>query len=66
MWRLTFYQLLMDAEILAMRPAKTILTSFKRVGIPDRQIVRKANLSRTDHTASEIVSNKKVMKAARD
>ena len=35
------------------------------VGIPDRQIVYKANRQQ-NHSGSGIVSNKKVMKAARD
>ena len=35
------------------------------VGIPDRQIVCKANRHQ-NHAASGIVSNKKAMKAARD
>ena len=35
------------------------------VGVPDRPIVCKAN-HQLNHTASGIVSNKKVMKAARD
>ena len=63
-------QIIFAAEILVIRLAKTyiiqrsILTSFKR-WLPDKQIICKASRQQ-NHTASGIVSNKKVMKAARD
>ena len=57
-------QIIFAAEILVIRFAK--MTSFKRGwNWPGRQIECKANRQQ-NHAASGIVSNKKVMKAARD
>ena len=58
------------AEILVIRLARTSSSDLSRrvasvAGIPDRQIVCKANRQQ-NHAASGIVSNKKVMKAARN
>ena len=54
-------QIVFAAEILVIRLAKTIqrsiMTSFGVVGIPDMQIVRKANRQQNHYTASGIVSN---------
>ena len=67
-------QIIFAAEILVIRldkkynPASEIyLDEFQAWidGIPDRQTIYKANRQQ-NHTASGIVSNKKVMKVARD
>ena len=77
MWRLTSYQLVMDADYFrAQKFSSFALLKYNPeiypdefessvVGIPDRQIICKANRQH-NHTASGIVSNEKVMKAARD